>query len=148
MADCFLVFFQRAELITRTVNKCSHSLASFTICIFIGTFKSGSAKCSASSSRKRRAEENLDLEESDSEHSTVAEDQEENDSGAEEVKKGENVEEKVKKTRKKRRFRYEFFDVFTHMQVYNFFRSLHYEIRPYSSLDRCSCYEQKYLLDR
>uniref|UniRef100_A0A915AJ43 Bromo domain-containing protein n=1 Tax=Parascaris univalens TaxID=6257 RepID=A0A915AJ43_PARUN len=70
-----------------------------------GTFKSASAKCSTSSSRKRRTEENLDLEESDSEHSTVAEDQEENDSAAEEVKKGENVEEKVKKTRKKRRFR-------------------------------------------
>ncbi|VDK43661.1 unnamed protein product [Anisakis simplex] len=65
--------------------------------------KAVSSRSSALASRKRRAEENLDAEESDSEErSTAAEDHEEMES-TDDVKV--NVEEKVRKTRKKRRFR-------------------------------------------
>lgn len=54
--------------------------------------------------KKRRVEENLDVEESDSEPSTVAEDAEEVESVSEEMKKEIMHGEKAKK-RKKRRFR-------------------------------------------
>uniref|UniRef100_A0A0N5AP61 Bromo domain-containing protein n=1 Tax=Syphacia muris TaxID=451379 RepID=A0A0N5AP61_9BILA len=63
----------------------------------------GTPRSTPTALRKRKAEENIDVEESDSEPSTVAEDPEENESVGDEIKK-EVPGEKVKK-RKKRRFR-------------------------------------------